>query len=511
MRFKRYLFDKDVMRLMSYTLVTKPIALVTQVLTASYFGAGAQLDAFAFALFPVRSIEETLGRVFTSVSIPQLTRLRDSKEPYEVQQYQNSLILLFGIPVTVIILALLFWSNQFVDLVGYQLPEETKLYAYKMIKVLAIPGLMLYYVTVFSALLNLNRHYQIPALMLLLNATISLACMILLQDRMGIWCLPAGFAISYLIQTPLIIIRAIQTRAFTFARPAVARADLGLLWSMSWMILVSQILLMINSFVDKWFAAGLEVGSISSINYSMNLMNFGQQIFTLSIVVVMFTQMSALFSAGQMNKCNNYIETNTRKVSTLVVPVSLALFLICPELVRVLFQHGAFDQADSLRTSGALGMYLLGLPALVINGMVTKIFQSLQRQREKVYLALQYLITNIIGNMILVKSLGVAGLAISSSIAINLHLILSLWVLHSYRVGLRTDRFIQIIALTYLMAFIAWAAFSLGGVGRVLDGLIPGQSRWAIMALGAAKFSAVILLYGVQVVVWRALSRRKTN
>jgi len=508
MRWRRFLFEGETLRLMGFTVLTKPLGLATQVLIAAYFGAGHQLDAYAFSLFPIVFFSQAIQRIFSAVAIPQIIKMRQVMAPEKVAGYQNAIIIFFYVPVILFLVGFLIWGNLFVDTVGYQLPPETKEYAYRFLRFLALPGILVCLVGLNSSLLNLNKRFRIPALMPLVKAAVMLVCLVLLYPRLGIWALPIGFAASYLVQAPIIMIRAARTGSITLAWPSLPPGSLKLLWSLGWMVMVSQVLLMINTFVDKWFATGLEAGSISSINYSLTLMTFGVQFFAKSLTVIMFTKMSEFFAANDFPGSDRYIQTNLVKTANLVVPVSLGLFVISPEIVRILFQRGAFDAADAVRTSGTLAMYLLGLPALVMNGVITKIFQSLQRLREKIFLAFQYIATNIIGNVILVKSLATVGLAISSSVAINLHLLLSLVVLHYFRNGLNIQGYMATIGRAYFMAVVSWVVYSLVGIGPYLEGLVNGQSLLGTVILAALKFAIIIGLYGFQILVWFRFFRK---
>lgn len=509
MKWRRFLFEGEILRLMGLTAMTKPLGLATQMLIAAYFGAGHQLDAYAFAMFPIMFFSQTIQRIFSAVAIPQIIKIRQSMAPDRVDAYQNAIILFFYLPFIGLILTFLFGGNLFVDLVGRQLPPETKVYAYRMLRFLAIPGVFACLVGLNSALLNLNKKFRVPASMPVLNAAVMLVSLLLLHGRLGIWALPAGFAFSYLIQGPIVITRAIRTGSLTFARPALPPGALGTIWSLGWMIVLTQALLMINTFIDKWFATGLEPGSISSITYSLTLMTFGVQLFSTSLVVVMFTKMSEMLARGDVRSCDAYIQTNLIKVTNLVVPVSLGLFVVSPEVVRILFQRGAFDAADALRTSGTLSMYILGLPALVINGIVTRIFHSQQRLKEKIFLALQYVVTNVIGNLLLVKTLATVGLAISTSTAINLHVLLSLLVLHRFGGGLEIGKYMTIIGRAYAMALLVWLVYAAAGIDGALTGLLDGTTLAGAFGLALAKFVSIILLYGVQVGIWFRYFRAK--
>jgi len=494
---------------MSFTVLAKPAGMVTQMLIAGYFGAGQQLDAYTFALFPISFLFEMSKRTFSAVAIPQLTKLRTQLGESEFGSYQNSLILLFYVPVALTLVALIVFPGAFVGVVGKRLPAETADLAMRIMPMLSVAGFLACGMGLASTLLNLNKYFRVPAAMPLLQAVSMAATLAVLHRQLGIWALPVGFGVSKLAQAFAVGFQLLLTRSFTWVRPHIPRREYSQLWGLSWMILVSQGLLMVNAFVDKWFATGLAVGSISSINYAMVLVGFGQQLFSMSLIVVMFTRMSEYFAAADVAGCNTYVRSNLVRVANFVVPFSLAFYVVSPELIRVLFQRGAFDVEDTVRTSGVLSIYMLGLPALVINGIVTKIYQSLQRMREKVWLAVQYILTNIIGNYLLVKTMGILGLAISSTLAINLHLVLSLIVLWRFRNGLQVGRYIGIIGRAYLMAVVAWGLYTMSGAGAMLEGFIDGRGFFGALALGILKSLAIFTLYGLQVVTWFRFLRGK--
>jgi putative peptidoglycan lipid II flippase len=335
-----------------------------------------------------------------------------------------------------------------------------------------------------------------------LNSLSMLAALLLWHDRLGIWALPAGFALSQVLQWPLVHLRALRVKALLPVRPALERREFRKLGDLIGMVLLGQVLLMVTAFLDRWFATGLEVGSISSLTYALTLTNFGLVLFTTSLVTVMYPRMSEAIAAGDLAGCSEYIRANLSRLAYLVVPASLAAALAAPEIVQVLFQRGAFDAEAAVRTSGVTTMYLLGLPAMIINGLVARIFHSLQLLRDKVWLALQYLLTNALLNFALIGVLQVQGLALASTLAINLHLLLSLWILHRRHSGLATGPFAAIVGRAYGLglgaAAIAWL-LPLSGVGSGLglEGLL------APLLDGCLKVVVVIAAYGALFALWR--------
>ncbi len=139
MNFRRFLFDGEIMKLMGITMLVKPLGLITQVLIAKYFGASAMLDAYTLLLFLVTFLGFTLSGVYSSVVIPQMTRIKAERSEREVAGYQNAVTLLFFLPVTFLVLAFLVRGEVFIDLVGANLPPVTKDYCYRVWKILAVP------------------------------------------------------------------------------------------------------------------------------------------------------------------------------------------------------------------------------------------------------------------------------------------------------------------------------------------------------------------------------------
>ena len=181
------------------------------------------------------------------------------------------------------------------------------------------------------------------------------------------------------------------------------------------------------------------------------------------------------------------------------------------EIIRVLYQHGAFTAEDTVRTSGALAVYILGLPGLIANNILSRIFHSLQRMHEKILLALQYLVTNVVGNLLLVDRFGVTGLAVATVVTITIHLYLSFWVLHRYRIGLDARRLAVITTRHYAIMGATAALFLLLGLDELCNGVADRGTTPGALAVGVLKGTVVLALYFVLFTVQhraRALLRR---
>ncbi len=507
---RRLLFDREVMGLMGLSLLVKPIGLLSQVLVARWFGAGEDVDAYGLALFLVTFGDGTLSQVFRGAMAPYLIQLKHAVDIDTFHRYQNGVLGLFIGGGAAWLLGLAALVAAVLPLVWPDLPPITSDLTIRMTVAMALPGLLLVVNNLGMSVLNLYQYFRVAGAMPVLNAAAMLAALVLWHDRLGIWSLPLGFAIGQVLQWPVIHLRAFAVRALRPVRPGLDRRDLGRIRDLIWLMFVGQVLLTGNAFVDRWFATALEPGSVASLNFAYTLVTFGFMLFSTSLVTVMYPHMSETIAAGEFAACSEYIRHNLVRLCHLVVPASLGIAFAAPELVRVLFERGAFDAADTVRTTGAMVMYMLGLPALIINGLVARIFHSLQLLRDKVWLAVQFLVTNALLNFALIGPLQVRGLALASSLAINLHLLLSLWVLHRRRSGLYTGPLLAVVGQSYVVGALAAAVYWALPLERSLADLADRGFGGAVAA-GAIKAAIVVAAYGVVLGCWRLAARRRAS
>jgi hypothetical protein len=108
-----------------------------------------------------------------------------------------------------------------------------------------------------------------------------------------------------------------------------------------------------------------------------------------------------------------------------------------------------------------------------------------------------------------VKVLATMGLAISSTIAINLHLLISILWLHRFGTKLTPGRYLRVIGMTYLMALVAYAIYYLTGIGGIIEARVGMVDFWSALLAGTLKAGAVLVPYGIQAALYLGWRRRR--
>src|SRR5262249_27036644 len=98
------------------------------------------------------------------------------------------------------------------------------------------------------------------------------------------------------------------------------------------------------------------------------------------------------------------------------VPLTLLLIVASPLIVQLLFQRGSFTPDDTKLVSHIQALYLVQVPFLMIGIVFVRLASSLQRNQILLWGATITLPLNVVLNLILMRWLGVAGIALATSL-----------------------------------------------------------------------------------------------
>ncbi|MGH9814136.1 MAG: lipid II flippase MurJ, partial [Candidatus Acidiferrales bacterium] len=173
------------------------------------------------------------------------------------------------------------------------------------------------------------------------------------------------------------------------------------------------------------------------------------------------------------------------------------LIVLRDPIVRVLFQHRAFGSDSTSLTAYALLFYAIGLPAFAAVRLVVQGFYAMKDTATPVKVSALALAVNIGLCFLLLGPLGHGGLALATSVASYVNLVV-LYLLHRSRVG-RVDEprlalsLVRTGASTVVMALACWFLNREFLAGTANFGLLLALFV-ATIALGVVIYMAVAWL-----------------
>jgi putative peptidoglycan lipid II flippase len=349
-------------------------------------------------------------------------------------------------------------------------------------------------VALCMGILNSLRHFAAPALSpVILNIAMILAALTL-RDFFGdpIVALAVGVMIGGILQLamqwPFLVRMGVRLKpAFNFAHPGLKKIGLLMLPAV-----LGAAVYQINIFVGTILASFLPRGSVSYLYYADRIVELPLGVFAIAVGTATLPSFSDQISKGNFEEFKKTLAFSTRLILFITIPAMIALIALREPIISVLFQRGHFDATATILTAQALFFYAVGLWAFSVIRVIISAFYSLQDTKTPMKAAMVALVVNIVFSLMLMVPLKHGGLALATSIASAVNVIL-LTVILTKKIGSFMDRdFYRSVFRMILASAAMWIAIIL--VGWIFPWQPEGgfQHRLSFLigaiAVGAATF-----------------------
>jgi putative peptidoglycan lipid II flippase len=272
---------------------------------------------------------------------------------------------------------------------------------------------------------------------------------------------------------------------------------------------VTQINIVIGTVV-----ASLQDGAVSHLYYADRVYELPLAIVGIAIGVVLLPDVSRHLRAGDHAAVMDSQNRSLEFAMLLTVPAAVALAVVPVEIVKGLFERGAFTAADTPATAYALAIFSLGLPSFVL----IKVFQPAYFAREDTATPMRFAVLSLtvntlgsIGLFFLFRRLGLMphlGIAVATTLGgwLNAGLL--------YAVLVRRGAFVTDARLKRALPRIMLASLAMGAAlwftAVALEPWFgPAHGSLARMLALAALVGAGLAVYAVAVLVLGILDLRQ--
>jgi putative peptidoglycan lipid II flippase len=224
----------------------------------------------------------------------------------------------------------------------------------------------------------------------------------------------------------------------------------------------------INLAVSTALAGGLlGAGSLSYINYADRLNQLPLGLIGIGLGTILLPTVSRLLSSGREAEAMDTQNRGIELALFLTLPATAAFIFAAEPIVRGLFQHGAFTAEDAMLCGWALSAFSIGLPSYVLVKVLTPGFYARADTRTPVRLAIYSVGINLVGNLILIPTLGRFGMGhVGPPLATALASTVNVFML--YRVLRQRGHFEADRQLKRRLPRLALAALIMGGAVYLL-------------------------------------------
>ncbi|MFK0105056.1 lipid II flippase MurJ [Streptomyces sp. NPDC091217] len=342
-----------------------------------------------------------------------------------------------------------------------------------------------------SAALRAHRRFLAPAAIYVAYNAGIITAMFALGGHWGVRSaalgVAAGGCLMVVVQLPALLgqLRRKAQRPATGTVVAGAKPmNVGLMATVLLFALCRQSQVLI----ERFLASHLHSGAISYLNYAQKVAQIPMTM-SMMLCTVTFPVVARALAEGDTERARNRVERDLSVAASVVLFGTAVVVACAPQVIRILFQRGAFTPADTAATAGVMRVYALGLLGQTLVGVLVRSYFSAGRATWYPVgaMASGIVVTSWIG-VLTVGPYGVVGIAAANATGITTTAALLLAGMGRRSVPIRSRRVLAELSRPVRAAVVA-AAVGTFVAGRPADPLTG-------LAAGAATVTFVFVLLG---------------
>ncbi|MDD3538550.1 MAG: murein biosynthesis integral membrane protein MurJ [Candidatus Caldatribacteriota bacterium] len=409
------------------TLVCRILGLGREMVISNQFGAGIETDAFFIAFMIPNLLRSFIGEgALNTAFIPIFSECLTNQDKKKADAFASNVLNILIIILVIIIIIGIWGAPWIIKIVagGFKQDPEKYLLTVRLTRIMFPYIAFAAIAALFMGILNSYKQFFIPALApAMLNIGI-IWFAFLYGTKLGIYSLTIGVLIGGLAQV-LIHIPSLWKGGFQYQLVLnFHNQKVKELFQILIPAIIALAIDKINFVVDRIIASYLAHGSISALYYANRLMQFPLGIFGIALSIAILPTLSEYVAKKQIGKMKESFSFGIKLLSLFTLPSTVALLVLSYPVVRLFYEHGLFNPQDTDLTKVALICYTIGLYALALLRLVISTFYALKDTKTPMKIGFLVVIFNIILDLILVRYLGHAGIALATSLAAIVHLIM---------------------------------------------------------------------------------------
>lgn len=442
------------------TVVGRLLGLARDIVVAYYFGSEAQTDAFFLAYKIPYLLSLTIGGALTATFIPVFTQRLVSGRRAEAWTLSVNMMNAIGILLVAITALLVLLAPWMIPLVGFGFSAETADRAVYLFRLL-IPSIIFTSAAGLAiGVLNSLKRFSLPAFSTSAGSAVAILFMALLADDWGITSLAVGTTLGALVSL-VVLFPALRSHGMRWSPRINWRApgmrEVGML---IWPIVIGSGVGKVSVFVDQTLASTLPEGSVSALNYAEKLFQLPLGLFVAGITVPIFPLLSEQVAGKQPERLKTTVNFAMRIIAFIMIPATVGLIILREPIIGLLLQAGEFDADDTRLTAWALLFYALGLFSFAGRDTLTRVFYAYHDTRTPVKISVAAVVLNVVVSIILMRFMGVGGLALGTTLALTVNLVVLMELLRRklgpMGFGRLASSLLRISMASAVMALVVW-------------------------------------------------------
>lgn len=417
------------------TFISRILGFLRVAVIGAYFGATGEADVLNSVFSVPNNLRKLMAEgALSSAFIPVLTESLVKEQDMSSTKKLVRNILTFQVLILVPVCILSIIYSDF--LINRILFEFTDPYlqglAVSLFKWFISYLLLISISAVIMAVLNSKNYFFIPSITPILFSITVISSVVFFYRSMGIFSMVVGVLTGGILQI-VFQLPVYLREGFDFKPDTDFSNNYFKKIMKNWFpVVATASIFAISQQIAMRFASGLETGSSSALSYAIVFWQLPFGIFSASIITVLFPRMSKFAAAGKRPELLETMNTGVINLFSLLLPSSLFIFIMGPELISIAMQRGSFTPENTYLTSFVLKGFAPGLFIIGFFNFMQRFYYSVHNYRKPFIYALIVCIFDVVLSLILKETpLRVCGLAVANSLAFSAGALLMLFDIKS--------------------------------------------------------------------------------
>ncbi|MDC0427636.1 murein biosynthesis integral membrane protein MurJ [Candidatus Pelagibacter sp.] len=439
-----------------FTIISRLLGYMRDILIAVFLGAGPLADAFFVAF----RIPNTFRRLFSegtfnAAFVPSYSSINNKKKS---ENFANNIfsLLILGLLSLVFLIEIFMPIFVFLIAPGFE-GDNSKMELAITLTRITFPFLLFVSLASFlSAILNShNKFAAASAAPIILNIFLILVLVFgkILDDQL-VYYLSYAVTISGITQFIFLYFFVKKNYKPQFKFSFKIDEKIKLFFKKLLPSIFSSGVTQINILVGT-IIASFQASAVSYLYYADRIYQINLAIAGIAIGTVILPQLSKHVQNKKKEKIH-LIQNKALELSLfLSIPAATALLIASEEIISSLFGYGSFDQESVKKSAQALFYFGLGLPAFSLIKIFSTFFFARHETKIPFYISLISVLLNIFISIIFFKEIGFLIIPMATTIsswfnAISLFIILKNKKLFNFNL-IFINRFIRILIVSFVM------------------------------------------------------------
>jgi putative peptidoglycan lipid II flippase len=406
------------------TFASRLLGFVRETMIANALGAGPVADAF-YAAFRFPNLFRRLFAegAFNSAFVPLFARTLQGEGEAAARRFAEDVLGALLVVLGLLTALLMIVTPLVVTVIapGFRADQDKFALTVELFRIMFPYLICMSLTAMVSGVLNAYRRFFVAAIApLLLNVTTVGA--LALAMTLGLGTERVGRLLSWAVMLAgvaqlLWVVAAARRIGFTarLKRPRLTPGVKRLLWLAAPAAAAGGIT-QINLFVGQIIASTKE-GAIAVLQYADRVYQLPLGVVGVAIGVVLLPELSRALKAGHFREAAHNQNRALEFALFLTLPAATAIAIISEEIVRVLYERGAFSPETTTTTANALAIFGLGLPAFVMIKVFTPGYFAREDTRTPMLFAGISVTVNVLLALTLFPLIAESGIATAETVS----------------------------------------------------------------------------------------------